>query len=141
MPASPFQELQKAARDRHLPPVGQWNPARVGVIDIRIAANGDWYHEGDPIRRFAIARLFATILRLDDGEYFLVTPAEKLTIRVDDAPFIATDMESGVLTPGSRLPTHRNLADFLAEYHTRKIEPRTPHQTQPPTIPLSFPTD
>ena len=94
MPASPFQELLKAARDRHLPPVEQWNPARVGVIDIRIAANGDWYHEGDPIRRFRIAKLFATILRLDDGEHFLVTPAEKLKIRVDDAPFIATDMES-----------------------------------------------
>lgn len=72
----------------------RWNPPREGAIEIRIASNGDWYHEGDLIRRFAIAKLFATILRVDDGEHFLVTPAEKLKIRVDDAPFVATDMET-----------------------------------------------
>ena len=94
MPASPFQTLLAAARDRTLPPVERWNPPRTGEIDIRIASNGDWYHEGGLIKRFAIARLFATILRLDDGEHYLVTPAEKLKIRVDDAPFLATDMES-----------------------------------------------
>ena len=91
---SPFQELLATAKDRSLPPVERWAPERVGEIDIRIAANGDWYHEGTRIERFAIAKLFATILRLDDGAHYLVNPYEKLRIEVDDAPFIATDMES-----------------------------------------------
>ena len=91
---SPFQALLDAAKDRSLPPVERWHPERVGAIDIRIAANGDWYHEGTRIQRFAIAKLFATILRLDDGDYYLVNPVEKLKIQVDDAPFIATDMET-----------------------------------------------
>ena len=91
---SPFQALLDIAKDRSLPPVDRWHPDRVGEIDIRIAANGDWYHEGTRIERFAIAKLFATILRLDDGEHYLVNPAEKLKIQVDDAPFIATDMET-----------------------------------------------
>ena len=89
-----FQELLEAAKDRRLPPVERWAPERIGEIDIRIAANGDWYHEGTRIERFAIAKLFATILRLDDGAHYLVNPYEKLRIQVDDAPFIATDMES-----------------------------------------------
>ena len=89
-----FDNLLAAAKSRTLPPVQRWQPSRVGSIDIRIRANGDWYHEGDLIKRFAIARLFATVLRLDDGEFYLVTPAEKLRIRVDDAPFVATDMET-----------------------------------------------
>ena len=72
----------------------RWRPPGQGEIDIRIAANGDWYHEGDLIKRFAITKLFATILRVDDGDHFLVTPSEKLRIRVDDAPFLATDMET-----------------------------------------------
>ena len=91
---SPFQALLATAKDRNLPPVDRWHPDHVGEIDIRIAANGDWYHEGTRIERFAIAKLFATILRLDDGEHYLVNPAEKLKIEVDDAPFIATDMET-----------------------------------------------
>ena len=91
---SAFEELLKVARDRSLPPVERWQPTRVGDIDIRIAANGDWFHEGAVVKRFAIARLFATILRVENGEHFLVTPAEKLRIRVDDAPFIATDFET-----------------------------------------------
>ena len=72
----------------------RWQPARTGEIDIRIAADGSWYHDGDRIERFAIAKLFAAILRLDDGEHFLVTPAEKLRIEVDETPFLAVDMET-----------------------------------------------
>ena len=91
---SPFEKLLGAAKDRTLPPVERWAPEHVGEIDIRIAANGDWYHEGIRIERFAIAKLFATILRLDGNVYYLVNPHEKLKIEVEDVPFIATDMES-----------------------------------------------
>lgn len=113
MSSSALQTLLDAARDRNLPPVERWNPPREGEIDIRIAANGDWYHEGELIRRFAIAKLFATILRVDDGEHFLVTPAEKLKIRVDDAPFLATDMETDGEGRARRILFTTNVEDVV----------------------------
>ena len=67
----------------------RWNPARQGEIDIRIAADGSWYHEGRRFQRDSLVKLFAGILRREKQEYFLVTPAEKLRIQVEDAPFIA----------------------------------------------------
>lgn len=113
MPPSALQALLDAARDRSLPPVERWNPPREGEIDIRIAANGDWYHEGGLIRRSAISKLFATILRVDDGEHFLVTPAEKLKIRVDDAPFVATDMETDGEGRARRILFMTNVEDVV----------------------------
>ena len=75
-----------------LPPVDLWHPAREGAIDIRIAADGRWYHEGGEMTRPAMVRLFSRILRREaDGGYVLVTPAEKLTITVEDAPLIAVE--------------------------------------------------
>lgn len=67
-----------------------WNPPYCGAIDIRIAADGVWYHEGRPILRPALVRLFSSILRREaDGVFYLVTPVEKLSIQVDDCPFVA----------------------------------------------------
>lgn len=71
-----------------------WNPAREGEIDIRIAADGCWYHEGRPFQRDALVKLFASVLRRENDAYFLVTPTEKLRIEVDDAPFVATLVEA-----------------------------------------------
>lgn len=70
-----------------------WNPRNQGEIDIRIAADGNWFHEGRQFRRESMVKLFAGILRREGEEYFLVTPAEKLRIQVDDAPFVATLVE------------------------------------------------
>lgn len=76
-----------------LPPVHLWEPDNCGEIDIRIARDGTWFHEGGPIRRPSMVRLFSTILRRDDdGAYYLVTPVEKLRITVEDAPFVAVEM-------------------------------------------------
>jgi hypothetical protein len=72
-----------------LPPVEKWNPAHCGEIDIRIARDGTWFHEGTPIARRELVRLFSTILRKDPDGYHLVTPGEKMRITVDDAPFQA----------------------------------------------------
>ena len=70
-----------------------WQPRHSGVIDIRIASDGTWYHEGRAFKRESLARLFASVLRKQDDEYFLLTPAEKFSICVDDAPFVATMLE------------------------------------------------
>lgn len=76
-------------------PVHLWNPDLSGEMDMHIARDGTWYHEGGPITRLALAQLFSGILRLDDdGRYYLVTPVEKWAIRVDDAPFVAVRMEA-----------------------------------------------
>jgi hypothetical protein len=89
----------KQAPGRGLPPVHLWNPAHCGEIDIRIRRDGVWFHEGTPIGREPLVRLFSTVLRLDPDGYHLVTPVEKLKITVEDAPFIAVrvDAEDGVL--------------------------------------------
>ncbi len=103
------------AEDRSLPPVDRWNPEREGVIDIRIARDGTWYHEGDPINRSALVRLFSTILRREaDGSHVLVTPVEKLTIQVDDAPFLAVEMKLGTDESGTqRILFRLNTGDLV----------------------------
>ena len=85
---------QLANHDKKLPPVESWNPPYCGEIDIEIKANGDWYHEGDLIKRLPLARMFASVLikEVNKGvsEYFLITPVEKVKIKVEDAPFVLT---------------------------------------------------
>lgn len=81
------------AGGRGLPPVHLWHPEHCGEIDIRIRKDGVWFHEGSPIGREALVRLFSTVLRLDPDGYHLVTPVEKMRITVEDAPFIATRVD------------------------------------------------
>ena len=85
--------IKAASKGKGLPPVDKWHPEREGTIDIRIARDGTWFHEGTPINRPELVRLFSTILRRDDDGHCLVTPAERLRIEVEDAPFVAVDFE------------------------------------------------
>jgi hypothetical protein len=86
-------QAAKAAGERGLPPVHLWNPPHCGDIDIRIARDGVWFHEGTPIGREALVRLFSTILRRDPDGFHLVTPVEKMKITVEDAPFVAVRVD------------------------------------------------
>jgi hypothetical protein len=83
-----------AAKTRGSPPVHLWNPPFCGDIDMRIARDGTWFYEGTPIKRPGLVKLFSSILRKEGEDYFLVTPVEKVGIRVDDAPFVAVDFEA-----------------------------------------------
>ncbi|MFN7265793.1 MAG: DUF1285 domain-containing protein, partial [Phenylobacterium sp.] len=83
----------RQAPGRGLPPVHLWNPAHCGDIDIVIKRNGQWFHEGTPIGREALVRLFSTVLRKDPDGFHLVTPVEKMRITVEDAPFIAVRVD------------------------------------------------
>jgi hypothetical protein len=86
-------ELQKLIDERRLPPVDRWNPEHCGNSGMRIARDGTWYHEGSPIRRPALVRLFSTVLRREpNGRHVLVTPAEKLDIEVESTAFRAVEM-------------------------------------------------
>jgi hypothetical protein len=88
-------ELQRLVDERRLPPVDRWNPERCGHSGMRIARDGTWYHDGAPIRRPAMVRLFSTVLRRErDGSHVLVTPAEKLEIEVECTAFRAVAMQT-----------------------------------------------
>lgn len=83
----------RAASKQGPPPVHLWNPPFCGDLDIHIARDGRWYYQGSLIGRAPLVRLFSSILKLEDGKYYLVTPVEKVGITVEDAPFVATDFE------------------------------------------------
>jgi hypothetical protein len=102
-------EAVKQAPGRGLPPVHLWTPAHSGEIDIRIATDGAWYHEGGRIGREAMVRLFSTILRKDPDGIYLVTPVEKLKITVEDAPFVAVRVDR----EGEALRFTTNVGDIV----------------------------
>ncbi|MGI1678035.1 MAG: DUF1285 domain-containing protein [Cellvibrionaceae bacterium] len=85
-------ELKKQFPQK-LPPVNLWNPPLSGDIDIRIAMDGKWFHEGVEIRRDTLVKLFSSILKKEEDEYYLVTPVEKWKIQVDCAPFVIVSCE------------------------------------------------
>jgi uncharacterized protein len=87
-------QIAELAVSRKLPPVGNWNPERTGDSEMRIAADGKWFHQGGEIKRAAMIRAFSALLRRDDDQYWLVTPQEKLSIIVEDVPFIAVELHS-----------------------------------------------
>ena len=86
-------EIAELVAGRKLPPVEGWAPQRSGDSEMRIAADGKWFHRGGEISRIAMVRAFSTLLSRDEaGQHWLVSPFEKLTIAVDDAAFVAVDM-------------------------------------------------
>lgn len=90
--ATSLEELAAFIDGDALPPVERWNPAQSGAIDIRVTADGRWFHEGGEITRPAMVRAFSRILRReDDDSYVLVTPVERLSITVEDAPLLAVE--------------------------------------------------
>ena len=101
-------------RKKGLPPVDRWNPPFCGDIDMEIRADGTWYYLGTPIGRAPLVRLFSTVLRKDEDEKtYLVTPVEKVGIRVVDAPFVAVEM-SVTERDGRRVLTFRtNVGDVV----------------------------
>ena len=85
----------RAAGRKGPPPVHLWNPPYCGEMDLEIRPDGSWIHDGTPIGRPAMVRLFASVLKREGDRFFLVTPVEKLGIRVIDAPFLAIDADIG----------------------------------------------
>jgi len=121
-----------AKQARGLPPVQDWNPPFCGHLDMRIARDGTWFYEGTPIRRPALVRLFSTILRRDGDDYFLVTPVEKVGITVDDAPFVAVDVEAEGGGPDQALRFETNVGDYVTAGpdHPIRVE-RDPETGEP----------
>jgi hypothetical protein len=88
-------DIAQAVEERKLPPVEQWNPIEIADSGMRIAADGRWFHEGRPIGRPAMVRAFASLLTRDgEGRYWLVTPECRQSVEIEDAAFIAVDMQA-----------------------------------------------
>ncbi len=95
-------QLQKSTSGKSLPPVDNWDPDYCGEMDLVIKRDGSWHYQGSPIGRQRLVKLFSTVLKKEGEQYFLVTPVEKLGIKVEDAPFLVVrmktiDTEQGVL--------------------------------------------
>jgi uncharacterized protein len=108
-----FLDIARAHGDRAMPPVERWNPAYCGEIDMRITADGRWFYQGTPINRVPLVKLFASILRKDAERYVLVTPVERVGITVDDAPFLAVEMEESESNLGPAFHFRTNLDDIV----------------------------
>ncbi len=128
------QELLTRITRKKLPPVHTWHPENCGDIDIRIARDGTWYHEGAPIKRQRLVVLFSTVLRKDaDGEFYLVTPVEKMRIHVEDAPFTAIDMEAAGEGDQQVLAFTTNMGEQVIVDETHPLRVETDRETQEPS--------
>ena len=109
------------ARKGGLPPIHQWNPPDCGDIGLKIARDGTWLYQGSPISRPAMVRLFSTILRKDPDGHVLVTPVEKVSVEVEDAPFVAVELQ----VEGDDLRLRTNVEDWVSvdAAHPLRFEP------------------
>ena len=118
-----------AATGRGLPPVELWDPPFCGNLDMRIAADGTWYYLKTPIGRPALVKLFASVLKREGDDYFLVTPVEKCGIQVEDAPFLAVELRVADDESGKVLNFRTNVDEWIACGSAHELrfnpEPRT----------------
>ncbi len=113
---NPLEALVRRAGGlgRGKPPVERWNPPDCGAIDMRIAADGTWFYLGTPIGRKPLVELFGSVLRKDaDGITYLVTPVEKIAITVDDAPFLAVELNASGAGHDQVLTLRTNVGDVV----------------------------
>lgn len=117
--------LKEQAGDR-LPPVERWNPPYCGDIGMEIRRDGTWLYQKSPIGRKPLVRLFSRVLRRDsDGRFYLVTPVEKVDVAVEDAPFLAVEMEVKGAGRTQALVFRTNVDDVVAcgPEHPLRFEP------------------
>jgi uncharacterized protein len=107
------------------PPVERWNPPFCGDLDMRIATDGTWFYMKTPIGRPALVKLFASVLKREGDRYFLVTPVEKCGITVDDAPFLAVELNVEDGAEGRVLHFRTNVDDWVkcGPDHVLRFEP------------------
>jgi hypothetical protein len=96
------------------PPVHLWDPPFCGDLDMRIASDGTWFYLGTPIGRLPLVKLFASVLKREGDKHFLVTPVEKCGLVVDDAPFLAVEMQAEQDPQGQVLHFRTNVDDWVA---------------------------
>lgn len=134
-PSPSADSLAAAARravNKGPAPVHLWNPPDCGPLDIRIARDGTWFYLGTPIGRAELVKLFASILKREGDAFYLVTPVEKVGITVDDAPFVAVDVEAEGAGTSQTLRFTTNVGDTVTAgpEHPIRVE-RDPASGEP----------
>ncbi|WP_062763056.1 DUF1285 domain-containing protein [Falsirhodobacter sp. alg1] len=124
------KSLVSHANPRGPAPVHLWNPEYCGEIDIRIARDGTWFHEGGPITRPQMVQLFSSVLKREGDAYFLVTPAEKLKIVVEDAPFVVTGLDAA----GGVIVLHTATGEMLPLGPDHALRVEDPQGTPAPYV-------
>ena len=126
-----LNQIADLVSQRKLPPVQSWDPTKTGDSEMRIAADGRWFHQGGEITRPAMVRAFSSLLRKEsDGSYWLVTPQEKLSIYVEDVPFIAVEAQ----VSGGSVAFRLNTDDIIKACRDHPIEIRTFEGTAVPYL-------
>jgi hypothetical protein len=122
---------QQLAQVNSHPPLEQWDPPFCGDMNIQIKADGVWHYMGTPITRMPLVKLFASVLTTIDGEFFLVTPVEKVRIQVEDAAFIITQWRMEDTNQGKTLVFTTNVGDEFALSEQHPLEQPTDKQPGP----------
>ncbi|MDB4223134.1 DUF1285 domain-containing protein [Granulosicoccus sp.] len=124
MSTSSLDAIAEAISSTSLPPVHLWNPDITRDIDMRIKRNGDWFYLGSKINRIRMVKLFSTVLRVDEGQTYLVTPQERLRIEVEDAQFTAVLVEQHDVGEDQKLVFTTNVDDkvIASEHHSIWVE-------------------
>ncbi|WP_375170036.1 DUF1285 domain-containing protein [Marinobacter sp.] len=117
------EQVKQAVKNPGRPPLETWNPELSGDMDLRIARDGQWIYQGEPLAREAIVRLFASILRREqDGEHYLVTPVEKWRIQVEDTPLLAHSLEVASVDGQQALSLTTNVGETLVVGQSHPLE-------------------
>jgi uncharacterized protein len=128
-------QIAELVAARKLPPVDSWNPERTGDSEMRIARDGRWYHQGGEITRPAMVRAFSSLLQCDaEGQHWLVTPQERLSIAVDDAPLLAVAMQVTRSEKGQSLSFRLNSDDLVIADSDHPIMMRSGHDGASPYL-------
>lgn len=106
------------------PPFDSWQPQNCGEIDIEIKADGTWFHDGSPIGRIGLVKLFAQVLVKEQDGYYLKTPVEKMKIKVESTPFIINQWQLHDTEQGPAIEVTSNLDHkaIISEQHPLKVE-------------------
>jgi hypothetical protein len=132
---SGLEQAQKSSSGKDLPPVHLWNPPFCGDLDMQIKRDGTWIHEGGPINRPEMVRLFSNILKKEGADYFLVTPVEKVGITVEDAPFVAVDIDAEAAGTGAQvLQFTTQVGDHVQADADHPIRFMSDDQTDEPSV-------
>lgn len=130
------ETLNQQENQAALPPVENWNPDYSGEIDIYIDREGHWFHEGDAFQRESLVKLFASILKKEGEEYFLVSPVEKFKLKVADLPFVVTEVVQAQHEGQVVLVFKTNLGDqvIVDEDHPIEVEYKDDSEEPLPSV-------
>ncbi|CAM3644816.1 DUF1285 domain-containing protein [Parendozoicomonas haliclonae] len=127
-----LEQIARSKKEGRLPPVHDWHPPFCGDIDMVIKADGSWHYMGSPIGRERMVRLFSTVLRRDDDDYFLVTPVEKVGITVEDVPFVVTAVQVRDVEGAQVLEFTTSVGDTVVASAENPMRVELDPQTQEP---------